>query len=462
MTEDFIKTERMSGNERIGPSPEKKWELIFDAWINEIDQKKLTSNLFELKLWFESLEELFSSYYLEKTVFKYQGIDVRNYEFYCYTFTHIISRIINHLKELDFKKDKYLLNFEEFIVENLLERHVTQSFPYMKDIYSPDSWFYGLRIFLQNIKNITSELIKSEVVTHKTFSSIKKLYHKEIMNNSIIISLLRKKFIPKMDKIYQQDISELIASINNGSLKKHIGVFFVFAFRILKINNFIEINLNKFRQINIIVPLILTLKKHVDYLLSFYKTVLRKSLSDAYYKEDEIIKIDLLFSASRQEYNKIFERELPGFFDITNEMSNRRKLLKNIVTISDFAMQAIIEGVLQLFRPEITGKTIFENYKSRQEHWFEIKKKLLRLHSKLNDYFTTSGKINSADIFFDMNVFIETDLNFLPYNYWNEYLDFYNNLIRADFTSEFKIILKSFHGFITRLLKQGIADEKMQ
>jgi hypothetical protein len=443
-------------------TPEQKWNLVFEGWIDKIDEKKLMPNLFELKTWFESLEEFFSSTYLETLVFKYQTTNTRDYEFYFVTFTHVVTKIIGHLKDLDFEKDKYLLNFEEFIVEKIFEEYatsVTKRFPYLKDIYSPSSWFYSLRIFLQSIRNLVFELTRSNPVSQKAFFSLRKLYRKEFMSNSIIVSLLKGNFIPKMDKVYQQDICDIINDREDKKLKREIGIFFIFAFRIMKLNNFIEQNLNINRNISLTVPLILLLKKQIENILTFYDTVLKQTLGECFNKEEEMQKIDKIFQDLRLEYQKIYEGEFPYYFDAESEKINRRKLLKNTIIISDFAIQDMIESVAKLFKPEISGNSIFENYTSRAEKSSEVKEKLVKLHTKINNYFSEKGKITPADIFFDINQFIETDLNYLLFKDWNEFLDHYNKLVQTDFSPEFKTNLRAFHSFITKILKEMV-DKK--
>ncbi len=440
-------------------SPEQKWDLVFDGWIDKIDEKELMNNLFELKLWFESLEELFSSTYLEEQLFKYETSNTRDYVFYLHIFTLVSGRIVNHLKDLDFEKDKYLLNFEEFIVEKILENYTPKAFPYLKDIYSPESWFYNLRIFLQSLKHITTELAKNDVVTQKTYASVRKLYRKELMGNSLIISLMKGNFIPKMDKIYQQDICDIIASIEDKKLKKHIGIFFIFAFRIMKLNNFIELNLNKARNLSLTIPLIMLQKRKLESMLNFYQTLLLESLKSIFTQEEDLLKISTIFKALELEYQKIYDGELPYYFDEKNEKINRRKLLKNIIIISDFAIKELIENVARLFKPEISGSNIFENYISRAEKASEVKKKLATLHTKINDFFTQKGKINPADIFFDINQFIETDLNYLLFKDWNEFLSYYNKLVRTDLSPDFRVNLKAFHSFITRILKEMVDNK---
>lgn len=445
-------------------TPEQKWNLVFEGWIDKIDEKKLMPNLFELKTWFESLDDFFSSSYLENLVFKYQTTNTRDYEFYFATFTHVITKIIGHLKDLDFEKDKYLLNFEEFIVEKIFEEYatsVTKRFPYLKDIYSPSSWFYSLRIFLQSIRTLVFELTRSTPVSQKAFFSLRKLYRKEFMSNSIIVSLLKGNFIPKMDKVYQQEICDIINDREDKKLKREIGIFFIFAFRIMKLNNFIEQNLNINRNINLTIPLILLLKKQIENIISFYDSVLRQSLGEFFPKEEDMQRIDKIFHDLRLEHQKIFEGEFPYYFDIDSEKVNRRKLLKNITIISDLAIQDLIENVAKLFKPEISGNTIFENYTSRAEKASEVKEKLVKLHTKINNFFTEKGKITPADIFFDINQFIETDLNYLLFKDWNEFLDHFNKLVRTDLSPEFKTNLRAFHSFITRILKEMV-DKKSE
>ncbi|MCP4214961.1 MAG: hypothetical protein GY765_09900, partial [bacterium] len=207
-----IKISEFFSKEQSDLTPEQKWAHIFEGWINTIDEKKLMSNLSELKVWLEGLEAFFSSSYLDELIFKHQTSNSRDYEFYVSTFHQVMGKIIGHLRDLDFQKDKYLLNFEEFIVEKIFENYATATqFPYLKDIYSPESWFYSLRTFLQNLKTLVSELLKGGTIPQKTFYSLRKLYRKELVTNSIIVSLLKGNFIPKMDKIFQQDICDIIS-----------------------------------------------------------------------------------------------------------------------------------------------------------------------------------------------------------------------------------------------------------
>jgi hypothetical protein len=442
-------------------SPEQKWDLVFEGWINKIDEKKLMPNLFELKTWLEALEEFFSSSYLEELVFKYQTTNSRDYDFYFTNFSLMVNKIIGHLKDLDFEKDKQLLNFEEFIVEKILEDFATsaKAFPYLKDIYSPSSWFHSLRLFLQSLKTLAFELTKHHSISQKAFFSLRKLYRKELMSNSIIVSLLKGNFIPKMDKIYQQDICDIIAEREEKKLKREIGIFFIFAFRIVKLNNFIELNLNISRNINLIIPLILLLKKKIQNIFSFYDSLLQQSLKEPFKSEKDMKKIDRIFNDLRLEYQKIYDSEFPYYFDTESEKTNRRELLKNIIIISDIAIQDLIESVAKLFKPEISGNTIFENYKSRAEKASEVKKKLVNLHSKINNYLTDKEKITPSDIFFDINQFIETDLNYLLFKDWNEFLNYYNKLVRTDLSPEFKTNLRSFHSFITKVLKEMVNNK---
>ena len=441
-------------------TPEEKWDAIFYGWINKIDQKNLNLNLFELKLWLESLEAFFTSTYLEKQMFRFIVPNQRNYEFYLSTFNLVSSRIIMHLKELDFKKDKYSLNFEEYIVESILESYMVKSLPYLRDVYVPESWFYSLRIFLQNIRTLATELGKEDTIPQKTYTSLKKLYHKELISNPIIISLLRRRFIPKMDKIYQPDISSIISTIRNKQLRKQLGVFFVFSYRILRINNFIESNLKKVKNIDVTIPLILVLKRNLEHLFSFYEKHLEPSMQKEVKDKNQLKKVRKVYDELNLEYQKIFEGELPNFFADSDEKLNKRKIIKNIIMISDLANQELIETVAQLFQPEISGSNIFERYISRKEQSRELKDRLSKLNRKINNYFNKKGNINQEDVLFDLNLFIENNVNYLSFKEWNKFLGYYNNLIKINFSSEFDLNLKSFNSFVAGLLKDSEEQDK--
>lgn len=441
-------------------TPEEKWDAVFYGWINKIDQKNLNLNLFELKLWLESLEAFFTSTYLEKLMFRFIVPNQRNYEFYLSTFNLVSSRIITHLKELDFKKDKYSLNFEEYIVESILESYMVKSLPYLRDVYVPESWFYSLRIFLQNIKTLATELGKEGSVPQKTYTSLKKLYHKELISNPMIISLLRRRFIPKMDKIYQPDISNIISIIRNKQLKKQLGVFFVFSYRILRINNFIELNLKKVKNMEVTIPLVLVLKRNLEHLFNFYENHLESSMQKEVKDKDQLNKVKKVYDELKLEYQKIFEGELPNFFSDSDEKRNKRKIIKNIILISDLAIQELIETIAQLFKPEISGSNIFERYVSRKEQSRELKDRLSKLNQKIDNYFNKKANVNQEDVLFDLNLFIENNVNYLSFKEWNKFLRYYDNLIKINFSSEFDLNLKSFNSFVANLLKDSEGQDK--
>ena len=258
---------------------EKKWEEIFSGWIDKIDQEKMMLDLFELKLWLESIEEFNSSAYLENLIFKFQSQADRNYEFYVFSLNQVTGRITALLKELDFKKDKYFLNFEEFIVDKILEGNMEKTFPNLKELYSPESWFYSFRIFLQSFRTLLGEILRVDIRSRSgaTWRS-RNCTTASCSNNPILISLLKKQFIPRMDKIYQPDISGIISACKDKNIRKNLGIFFILSFRILKISNFIELNLNKNKYLDMTIPLILSLKKNMEAIIDFNESALWQNL----------------------------------------------------------------------------------------------------------------------------------------------------------------------------------------
>jgi hypothetical protein len=440
--------------------PDKKWEEIFSGWIDKIDQEKMMLNLFELKLWFESIEEFNSSAYLNNLVFTFPAPEEKNYDFYIFSLYQASARITTLLKELDFKKDKYFLNFEEFVVDKILEENMEKSFPNLKELVSPESWFYSFRIFLQNFRNLLGEILRLDQLSQRAYLSIKKLYHRELLSNPILISLLKKQFITKMDKIYQPDIAGIISACKDKILRKNLGIFFILSFRILKINNFIELTLNKSKHLDLTIPLILSLIKNMENIIDFNDSILWQRL-----QADPELKIKSgpigdVFKNFKLEYQKIHEGELPYYFADSQNKQKKRLLIQNIIIIAEVAVQELIETVALLFKPSINGSNLFEKFISRKQKSIEVKKKLIKLHTKINDFFTHRGRIAPSEIFSDINQFMEADLNYLLYKDWNEFLSHYNNLNRTNFSSEFEPTLHSFHAYLTRILKEIVSEKK--
>jgi len=441
-------------------TPEKKWEDIFSGWLDKIDQEKMMLNLFELKLWFESIEEFNSSTYLENLAFKHHAPGERNYEFYLCGLQQASARITALLKELDFKKDTYFLNFEEYVVEKMLEQNMEKSFPSLKELYSPESWFYSFRIFLQSFRNLLSEILRLDQISQRAYLSIKKLYHRELLGNPVLVSLLKKQFISKMDRIYQPDISGVIAACKDKNIRKNLGIFYILSFRLLKINNFVELNLDKSKYLEMTIPLVVSLKRNMEELIAFNDSALWQSLQTDPELKKKLGPIGDLFKSFKLEYKKIWEGELPFYFDSESNKLKKRQMIQNVVITAEVAIQELIETVTRLFKPGVSGSNIFENYISRRQKSIEVKKKLIRLHTKINDYFTHKDDIAPSEIFFDINQFMESDLNYLLYKDWNEFLSFYDNLNRTNFSAEFEPTLRAFHSYLTRVLKEIVSEKK--
>lgn len=434
-------------------TPEDKWNSIFRDWVSKIEEKRKILNLFELKLWFEATEELLNSPYLKNLVFRDQEQGNRHYGFYLESFSEIISKIIKLLKELDFKKDDYILNFEEFIVEKILEKHPIKSFTFLKRTSAPESWFNNLRIYLQKLKNLSKSMAKFDTVNSRAFNSLTKLYHFELSRNPILISLLSGKFIPKLDKIYQADITKVILSLEEKNVKKSVGVFFILAFRILKISNYIEIYLYAPGANVVTIPLILAMKKYIEQLIDVHHNILRTVLED-YLNQKLRNRFEKIIKGFTYEYKKIFEGELVHYFEPEITPAKQKKIIRNTYNISSFAIKEMIENVARVFNPELKGKKLFEDQVSRKEKSEDVKNQLLKISRKIDQYFSREKHITPQELFFDLNLFIETDLNYLLYKDWNEFLKQYNSLLQKNFTTEFEVNLRSFKKFLTHLVKQ--------
>jgi hypothetical protein len=195
-------------------------------------------------------------------------------------------------------------------------------------------------------------------------------------------------------------------------------------------------------------------------IINFNDSALWQSLqSDADLKK-KLAPTGEIFKNLKLEFKKIWEGELPFYFDADSNKIKKRRMIQNIVVIAEVAVQELIETVALLFKPGICGSSIFENYVSRKQKSLEVKKKLIRLHTKINDYFTSKGGIAPSEVFFDINQFMETDLNYLLYKDWNEFLSFYDNLNRTNFSAEFEPTLRAFHSFLTRVLKEIVSEKK--
>jgi len=193
--------------------------------------------------------------------------------------------------------------------------------------------------------------------------------------------------------------------------------------------------------------------------MTFTGTILTPGIEKSHAGQPELETVKAVFGNLTPEYQKVFSGELPLTFDPQASRTKKRKMLQNVVIISEVTIQELIETMARLYQPQIQGSTIFENYVSRRQKSIEVKKKLIKLHTKINDYFTHPGAISPAEIFFDINLFLETDLNYLLYKDWNEFLAHYDHLGRTNFSGEFEPTLRGFQSFLTSVLKDIVSEK---
>ncbi len=436
--------------------PDQKWDSIFYSWVEKIEEKSLMLSLFELKIWFESLENYITSPLVENYIYESVEGESKNYSPMLYVFYQITGRLIVKLKELDIKKDSLVLNFEEFISEKLLETCSKNTFPFLKDFNTPESWFYSLRLYLKNIRIICKDLLKCDFVSQRTFIAIKKLFHKELMSNPIIVSLLKLKFIPRLDKIYKKEISDIILNLDNKIVKRNLSIFYIICFRLIKINKFVDDNLNRTSNLEPIVPLIFTLCNHYKNVSSFLENRLIKVLNDNFEKKTINKVLKVATDNFKNDFNKIYQGELPFLF-VKKGVINRKKLLKNIVLVSEMALQDLVKSVSLLFNPKLKGEELFDNYIDRKERLSDLNVSLKRLYDFISRYFealSSENEISREDVLFEVNLFMEKDISYLLYKDWDAFIKIYEILLKEEKEDGFNKKLRSFKIHMAKIRKE--------
>ena len=83
--------------------------------------------------------------------------------------------------------------------------------------------------------------------------------------HQMFINAISGEKIEPIKCVFQEDDNRVHCYnfLENKEDKKSVGIFFILAFRILKINNFIELNLYKSKSVEVTIPLIIVLKKYM-------------------------------------------------------------------------------------------------------------------------------------------------------------------------------------------------------
>lgn len=432
------------------PSPEATWDSIFGGWIRTLEEEQRLLSLFEMKLWFEGLE-YFLSPQMETLFFQDQPQSLRDYAFHTATLQQVMGRLISRLKELDFKKDRYLMNFEEFIVDRILESATNRPFPLVPNSHSPESWFYSLRLFLRNLRTLATEVQKNGRISYRTFLAVKKIYHKEVLSNPFILTLLKKPLIPRLDKIYHSAINSLIHQIDNRDLKRPAALFYVSSFRTLKICNYLDAYTLKNKPHELLLPLALTLLGQLESTLGSFSRSLKPAFLAHRPDEDLGRRLDKLQNQLEDDYKKMRLGDIPLTLGDPGDRMGKRKIFRNIVILTETTLQHAITELSHILDPSVDVEKLFENRRSRCGSAQTVRRRIQKLIESMREQLEHPKSLSRSDVLYELSHFMETDLHLLYYKDWTQFADYVMALQKAQLSDEFMATLRSFLVFMNQL-----------
>ncbi|OGW40965.1 MAG: hypothetical protein A2Y97_03255 [Nitrospirae bacterium RBG_13_39_12] len=410
-------------------------------WV-ETSQNKHKEIFSEIDVLLRSLDRVF---YVENLPIPKDDLTNRNFYDELTAVRDVIFRILGLLEVVIPGSKKNAYWFHKFAESKFLTDHVRDLFK--KELYkqdTPEKGLYLLYDLFINLKGIVTDILKTGKISYHGYLNIGQLISKEIRENSFL-NPFRKDVNPELDKVENREITDIVKSIKNKDIKKHISVLYLYLFRFLRYLSHIDINSQYSVSLNSSLLILILLKSEINMFHNYTKKVTGKI-------KDEKLKI-LLNSISYQfsmetkrvylqELKEIMRKKAPQHF--RGRIENSQGILKNLTE------QSIVQ-IAQFFKPDVLGENIFESFTTKLWQSMKLKEdlfifnlfleKLEKSHASEKDISHIFESLKNYMLYFESFTF-----KLLRYDDYDEFSSFFKDVFSFK-GNEFNKILEKIKNF---------------
>jgi len=344
------------------------------------------------------------------------------------------SANFGHYIESQLKRDDVMASFADHLVRQL----------------TPEDSLTLLIESLADLRAIIDGLIQLPSVSFQAFTSVGKLINREIQRCRHIEILLGHKFKPQYDRIESPEITAIIKGITSSALRQDVAKVFLESFRLLRYLGFIEKDLREDRPLKKALLIFALINSEARLLLDFIDN---KLLASPDLDEARRDAIDGSAYAMNMELNKVFGRELVGFVHLRQappiyaKVENSHGLLRN-------CLQETIVGFANAFDGDFSGAQVFDDFQTRLQQSSRLRQDLWRLICYLRHFEARAEKGRSALLIEALANFRDGSLKFLMYKDWDQYEQFYEEVISSRSDQDLAQVLHRFATYLETLLGQ--------
>lgn len=420
-------------------------------WLDALEAQNKTETLFELEMWIKCFDRFFRVKNHPLSEQETRDVVRRDFAEEMKIVRSVSLRVSQLCTDILSIERADSASFGQYIETQLKHDEGMGGFAdHLVGQLTPEDSLTLLIESLADLRTVIDGLIQLPSVSFQTFTSIGKLINREIKRCRHIEPLVSCKFKPQYDRIDCPEITAAIKSITSPVLRQDVAKVFLEAFRLLRYLRLIETDLREDRPLKKALLIFALINSEAHLLLEF---VDNKVLAAPELDETKREAIDGLAYALAMELNKVFARELIGFVylrqasPIYAKVENSHGLLRN-------ALQQTIVSLAHAFESKLNGVQLFDDFQTRFDESCRLRGDVWRLISYLRHYEKHADKSQIAPLIEALADFRDGSLKFLMFRDWDQYEQFYEDVLISRSNSELEQVLHRFSTYLETLLGQ--------
>ncbi|MEW6068626.1 MAG: hypothetical protein AB1610_10100 [Nitrospirota bacterium] len=399
----------------------KKFEK--ENWVT--DSKTHHRELFsELDVLLRAIDRFF---YVENLPILKEDLANRNFYDEMVVARDVILRILGILDVVIPESKKNAYWFQKFAESKFLTDHTRDIFK--EELYKQDTAEKGLYLLYDsfiNLKGIVTDLLKSGRISYLGYTNIGQLISKAIREN-IFFNPFKKDINPEFDKIDNREISDIVRSIKEKDIKKHVSVLYFFLFRFLRYIRQIDITSQYSVALNSAFLILVLLRSEINTFHNYIKKMSKIIKDDNLQMLLKSISYQFSMETKRvflQELKEITRKKAPNQF--RGKIENSQGIIKNMTE------QSIVQFT-QFFKPDIQGEDIFESFTTKVWQSIKLHEDILALHRFLSLFEEKVSFPEERTYVFEalknfMLYFESFTFKLLRYDDYDEFASFFNDI----------------------------------
>jgi hypothetical protein len=420
-------------------------------WLDALEAQNKSELLLELEMWIKCFDRFFRVRNHPLSEQEARDVVRRDFSEELKIVRSVSLRMLQLCTEILTAERAESLNFGHYVETQLKhDDAVSGSAESLTGQITPQDSLSLLIESLADLRSILDGLAQLPVVSFQTFTSAGKLINREIKRCRYIELLLAHKFKPQYDRIDHQEITAIIKSLKDPSLRQAVAKVFLEVFRLLRYLGFIEADLRDDRPLKRALLIFALINSEARLLLDFIEN---KLLLSHELKGETNEAIAVTAYAMRMELNKVFGRELVGFVHLRQAPPIYAKV-ENSHGILCNCLQQVIVNFARAFDPNFEGASIFENFQTRFQQSCRLRAEIWKLICYLRHFEERADRSRIAPLIEALADFRDGSLRFLMYKDWDQYEQFYEEVISSRDNQELARVLHRFVTYLETLLGQ--------